>query len=122
MYDFQVIHKKGVENAVADWLSRDLVINAIGKEAAEEPFALRYIRDWAERGPEIPPVRRVSKESAASTNRPAELPEADEIINDKKRQIIFRSKQNPGFETRASEYDGLSTILVRIPTAADDGE
>nr|XP_014293329.1 uncharacterized protein LOC106691939 [Halyomorpha halys] len=46
--------------------------------------------------------------------------EIDDIINSKRHQVIIRSKQDPGIETRASTYEGLSTILVRAPESIDE--
>lgn len=132
-YNFQVIHKKGVDNAVADWLSRDLVINAVEEEdPPTEPFALRYLREWAESGPEIPlvqsPVERTPTPTDPPTDfptpsdRPSELPEIEDIVNDKRFQLIIKSKQSPGTETKASVYEGLSTVLVRTPASIDENE
>lgn len=120
-YNFHTVHKKGIENAVADWLSRDLVVNAIEDESAE-PFALRYLREWAENGPEIPVVNTESEGNTTPTDRPQELPEIDDIVNDKKFQIIIRSKQDTGTESRASIYEGLSTVVVRVPASIDEND
>jgi hypothetical protein len=50
-YNFDIVHTRGVDNVVADYLSRP--VNAIEDLAEErEPSALRYLRNLAETGPE----------------------------------------------------------------------
>lgn len=80
-YNFHIVHKKGVDNAVADWLSRDLVVNAIEKEDTPvEPFAVRYLREWAESGPEIPTTQRENEGHTTPSRRPQELSDIEEIL------------------------------------------
>jgi hypothetical protein len=48
-YNFEISHTKGVDNVVADCLSRQ--VNAIEEGTGNpEPFAVRYLRELAEAG------------------------------------------------------------------------
>ena len=90
-YDFVITHTKGVDNVVADCLSRQ--VNAIEEEIEHR---------------EIP------------RGRPRELEEIKSIINNKRRQIIFTRLEGSGVGTQCRKYKHLSVVWVAVGRDATD--
>lgn len=98
-YNMDVIYKPGKENVVADWLSRAIMINAIEEDEGEtSKNAQRLLQDWT---PETEGERRAlgadeeeesQEEESSADERSSEIQERDDIINDKHRQIIWKTK------------------------------
>ena len=128
-----------MDNVVADCLSRQ--VNAIEEGPGEpEPFALRYLRNLAETGPEWtlgrrPPsvtVREADREGreairqeeervvTTARDSPREMEIEDTIINDKRRQLIVTLLEGDGVGTRAKRYKHISTVWIAVGRTADE--
>lgn len=94
-YDFEITHTKGVDNVVADCLSRQ--VNAIEEEAR---------RDIEHRDIPEDEVR--------------ELEEVRTMVNNKRRQIVLSSLEGSGVGTQAKRYKHLSMVWIAV--GRDAGE
>ena len=111
-YDFGISHTKGVDNVVADCLSRQ--VNAIEEDAGEpEPSSVRYLRELAEAEPEIEYAERPRGE-------PRELEEEKTIINNKRRQIILTRLEGSGVGTQFRKYKHLSILWLAVGRDANE--
>jgi hypothetical protein len=123
-YDFEITHTRGVDNVVADCLSRQ--VNAIEEGGeGQEPFAVRYLRELAEAGPDETPEETLVRTREEEANRerehiaiPAEEPRTLEeertIVNNKRRQIIITRLEGSGIGTQARRYKHLSIVWVAV--------
>lgn len=102
-YNMDIVYKPGKENIVADWLSRAVIINAVeedrGNPSGEPSSDIRqFIQEWTpEREGEgsDTSTERVGQSRAQeneAAGRPDEIEEVEDIINDKTRQIIWKTK------------------------------
>ena len=122
-YDFGITHTKGVDNVVADCLSRQ--VNAIREEAGE-PESVRYLRELAEAGPEelgersTPGIRETERVEPEIEYREIprgesrELEEEKTMINNKRRQIIITQLEGSGVGTQLRRYKHLSILWLAI--------
>lgn len=129
-YDFEITHTKGVDNVVADCLSRQ--VNAIEEgTGSPEPFAVRYLGELAEAGPDEMPeetlIRTREEESHRDIehrdipeNEVRELVEVRTMINNKRRQIVLTSLEGGGVGTQMRRYKHLSMVWVAV--GRDAGE
>jgi RNase H-like domain found in reverse transcriptase/Reverse transcriptase (RNA-dependent DNA polymerase)/Integrase zinc binding domain len=129
-YDFEITHTKGVDNVVADCLSRQ--VNAIEEEVGTpEPFAVRYLRELAEVGPDETPEETLVRTYEEDADRerehretpagePRVLEEVRSIINNKRRQIVITRLEGSGVGTQAKRYRHLSMVWVAVGREASE--
>lgn len=130
-YNWEIQHKKGVENVVADWLSRIIRVNTgnIGEREEAESFSVRYLRDWAEGGPDLPVAesrggeQQDRGESSTEVRGIEQAGYVEGIINDKLHQIIVRvGKKGGGVRSNHSKYGKLSITEIHLETITPDEE
>ena len=145
VYEFNIVHTKGKDNVVADCLSRN--INCMEGHAegspGEQPFALRYLSEWANQGPELAPAWRHPDEARQGANgmgppgissqRETAGPSGgdqetrtmecqDGMINDKRDQLLLERARSTGSETAFHRYGHLKITTVRLRDEASDEE
>ena len=140
-YNFDIIHTKGVDNVVADCLSRQ--INAIEEVSGEpESFGVRYLRTLAETGPERtldqrPPgieeitveggeeeaiERDLERYTVPAEGDPREIVIEETMINNKRRQLIMTQLEGEGIGTQSKIYKHISTVWVAVGRSADEND
>lgn len=125
-YNMDIIYKPGRENIVADWLSRAIMVNAIEEDRGGPSGDVRqFLQEWS---PEREGERDL-QEGAVETQddddsvdeRTAEMEEIEEIINDKKRQIIWKTRTSGLTKMEYDSYGGCKIITIwSQPGVRDD--
>ena len=115
-YDFEIEHTSGIDNAVADWLSRAVQVNA---------GEIRDPGEYAENGPNLgqgPGTSRAVQEGETGlrTTKENRVKRDDGIVNDKRNQIIWEFKTNGETEINNTKYGHLS--ITNICTRRDVSE
>lgn len=113
-YTMDVVYKPGKENVVADWLSRALVVNAVENEAGEPSGDVRqFLQEWTpDREGERDPTEandETQEEEDSIDERPTEMDEIEEIVNDKRHQIIWKTRTSGTTKIEYERY-GKSKI------------
>lgn len=118
-YNMEVTYKPGRENVVADWLSRALQVNAIDEDRGEHSRDLRqFISEWTPEGegeqvPEGQEAEQGTSESdSTGEERPRDMEEMDDIVNDKHLQIIWKTRTSGLLKIEYTKYgkSGINTI------------
>ena len=140
-YSFKVTHIKGTDNVVADCLSRNVgcieAVPGTSRESEEPPFALRYLREWTENGPDLPQVEsnnrpdstlveETDNSSLSSTEQRTEgnsqIERTNEIINGKRNQVILETGQGAGIRTHRHRYGPIGITTVVLNSSSTDDE
>ena len=122
-YSFTIHHTKGVDNVVADCLSRNIGVTEIN-EGNSEPFALQYLREWAEDGPDLPETTPtnvdVNRDGGPGTDRRLMTIHRG-IINDKANQIVWDIIEGNGqINSEFRRYGHTKLIYVTSPRQTHD--
>lgn len=91
-YNLEISYKPGKDNVVADWLSRAIQINAIEEEGEGSGDVRRFLRDWTPEGEGNRETEGSPVEESSDEERTREIEEIDEMINDKQRQVIWKTR------------------------------
>lgn len=125
-YNMEVVYKPGRENVVADWLSRAITVNAMEQEGAGPSGDSRGL--FREVSPEDKDNHAGSDEDGESTaedsppgDRATVMDEIDEIINDKRCQIIWKSRMGGSVKVDYASYGRckITTIWSQPGVKAD---
>lgn len=119
-YNMDITYKPGKENVVADWLSRALHVNAMETTAGEHSGELqRFIREWTPEGEgeqresETEGDRVPPEEGSIGPERQIDMEERDDIINNKRDQIIWKTQTKGIIQAAYSQYKRYRIVTIR---------
>lgn len=114
-----IVYKPGKENVVADWLSRALIVNAIEEDRGESSRGpQQFMNEWTpeEEGEhdevELSNGKESLDEGSPIEERPTEMEELENIINDKRRQMIWKTKTSGLMKVQSSKYGKCPIITI----------
>lgn len=135
-YTFHLQHVKGTQNVVADCLSRN--VNAVEGQPGSsdqtqggESAVVRYLREWAENGPDFPTVENTRRTpESTSPRRPQNQEEnptrkwetREGIINDKINQVLVITGRHTGVQTALRKYHTHKILTLSIGVDVSDAE
>ncbi|XP_066902796.1 uncharacterized protein [Halyomorpha halys] len=107
----EITYKPGKENVVADWLSRAITVYAVEEEAGEPSG--QFLREWIQGQEEEQNVawEESSSYESSEEGRPIDMEELEDIINDKRRQTILKTRTTESVKVECNKY-GRSIILM----------
>nr|XP_024218897.1 uncharacterized protein LOC112211445 [Halyomorpha halys] len=127
-FNMEIAYKPGKENVVADWLSRAITINAAEEEQGEPSGGVRqFLREWTPGKGETSNTQPreegapSSGDDSSTGDRPSEIEEIDEIVYDKKLQLIWKTRTSGLMKVEYSKYGqtSINTIWSQ-PVARED--